>query len=85
MVGSAADDQPQEQPNLRRSERQKNKSKLNYKELHEGVQKLLNPGNTAISQYLAEDHNHGELEVLVLGRETNWYRRGVKEEIRNFE
>ena len=65
---------------LRRSQRNANKEKPNYRDMNNGPPMWLTPGNTAVSNHLAEDHEH-EIEVTILGRERNGFRRGVKDAI----
>ena len=45
---------------LRRSQRNIGRERPNYKELDRGPPMWLTPGESAVSQHLAEDHNHGK-------------------------
>ena len=66
---------------LRRSQRNLGRERPNYKELDRGPPMWLTPGESAVSQHLAEDHNHGKAKVTILGREKSNLRRGIKEAI----
>ena len=41
----------------------------------------LTEGTSAVSTHLAEDHDHKEVKVSILGRERNKLRRGIREAI----
>ena len=66
---------------LRRSQRNVGREQPNYKELDQGAPMWLTEGESAVSQHLAQDHNHGDIQVTVLGREKQRLRRGIKEAI----
>ena len=57
------------------------KDLINYKKLNDGTSKchFLTQGNTAFSLHMLEDHDEGDVQISVIGREKNWWIRGVKE------
>ena len=57
------------------------KDPVNYKKLNDGTSKrhFLTQGNTAFSPHMLEEHDEGDVRISVIGREKNWWRRGVKE------
>ena len=60
----------------------RNKNTINYKDMHEGKNQILNEGNTEVSNHMASDiHNKGDTIYEIIGREGNWYKRGIKEAI----
>ena len=66
----------------RRSERQKNKKKKDYKIMNEGSDQVLTEGNTEFSAHVASGrHKKEDLRFSILCTEDNWFRRGVKEAI----
>ena len=66
--------------NLRRSERQRNRP--DYAKMHTGGGQKLSPGNSAVSQHMAEEeHDPGDMMVKILCREPNRWKRWVKESI----
>ena len=67
---------------LRRSERQKQKKKKDYKVMNEDSEQLLTAGNTEFSAHVASGrHGKEDLRFSVLCTDDNWFRRGVKEAI----
>ena len=75
------EDRIEEEHGLRRSVRLKDKPQPNYRELDQGPPIWLTEGTSAVSTHLAEDHEHMDVKVSVLGREKNRLRRGIKEAI----
>ena len=73
--------QNEEDQGLRRSVRIRDKPQLNYREMDQGPPIWLTEGTSAVSTHLAEDHDHREVKVSVLGRERNKLRRGIREAI----
>ena len=68
--------------NLRRSSRNKDKKKKDYKAVQEGSNQLLSEGSTDFSAHVASDtHEKNELRFTVLCTEENWFKRGVKEAV----
>ena len=68
--------------NLRRSTRNKDKKKKDYKAVQEGSNQLLSEGSTDFSAHVASDtHEKNELRFTVLCTEENWFKRGVKEAV----
>ena len=67
---------------LRRSERQKDKKRKDYKTVSEGSDQLLTKGSTEFSAHVASDvHVKSDLGWKILCTEENWFARGVKEAI----
>ena len=67
---------------VRRSERQKQKKKKDYKAMNEDSEQLLTAGNTEFSAHVASGrHGKEDLRFSVLCTDDNWFRRGVKEAI----
>ena len=66
----------------RRSQRQLDKKKKDYKAINEGADQVLTPGNTEFSAHVASgSHGKEDLKFSILCTEDNWFRRGVKEAI----
>ena len=64
----------------RRSNR--NVKKVDYKAMHNGSKQHLTLGKTAVSEHMALfDHDEGDIEVKILGFESDWKKRRVKEAI----
>ena len=50
--------------------------------MHTGSQIILTEGNTEVSCHIAHtEHSEGDIEYKIIGREANWYKRGIKEAI----
>ena len=75
------ENQNEEDQGLRRSVRIRDKPQPNYREMDQGPPIWLTEGTSAVSTHLAEDHDHREVKVSVLGRERNKLRRGIREAI----
>ena len=71
------ENQNEEDQGLRRSFRIRDKPQPNYREMDQGPPIWLTEGTSAVSTHLAEDHDHREAKVSVLGRERNKLRRGI--------
>ena len=67
--------------NLRRSTRNKDKKKKDYKAVQEGSNQLLSEGSTDFSAHVASDTHESDLRFTVLCTEENWFKRGVKEAV----
>ena len=53
-----------------------------YKALHTGNGQLLSVGDTVVSEHMATlDHDSGDIEAKLLGFESNWRKRVIKETI----
>ena len=63
----------------KRSSRLKNKKKMNYKELNDGSNIILNEGLTEVSEHMARFDHKEKVTIKILGREQNWYKRGIIE------
>ena len=61
----------------------RNIKKIDYKALHTGGNQILNVGNTPVSEHLAtETHDKSDVSIKIIGKEDNWWKRGVREAIR---
>ena len=50
--------------------------------MHTGQHIHITEGQTEVSKHVAtSDHEEGDLEIVALGYEQNWYRRGIREAI----
>ena len=66
----------------RRSERQKDKKKKDYKVINDGSDQILSEGSTEFSAHVASDrHSKDDLQYRILCTDDDWFRRGVKEAI----
>ncbi len=66
----------------RRSKRNTDKKKKNYKDVHTGADQQLTEGNTEFSAHVASDtHSKEEFRSTILCTEDDWFKRGVKEAI----
>ena len=71
---------PEPAAGTRRSKR--NVKKIDYKKMHTGQHIHITEGQTEVSKHVATcDHEEGDLEIVALGYEQNWYRRGIREAI----
>ena len=71
-----------EKVGTRRSERQKDKKKKDYKVINEGSDQILSEGNTEFSAHVASDrHSKDDVQWRILCTDDDWFRRGVKEAI----
>ena len=71
-----------EKVGTRRSERQKDKKKKDYKVVNEGSDQILSEGNTEFSAHVASDrHSKDDVQWRILCTDDDWFRRGVKEAI----
>lgn len=58
---------------------------VDYKTLHAGERKIINTGDTPVSEHMAlfeEEHTEGDVTIKVIGREDDWRRRTIREAIR---
>lgn len=61
---------------------QRNTIRHNYAELDTGSNQRLTPGDTAVSRHIeSTDHKKGDVTVKILCRESNKWKRWVKESI----
>ena len=76
-------DEPEPEPiptGLRRSNRNKEKERVDYQALHSGSATRLNVGSSTVALHIHEnDHQMEDVEIKILTRECNGYKRGVKE------
>ena len=54
----------------------------NYRNLHNGEDIIMNPGESEVARHMVE-HEHGKykMNVKIIGREENNWKRGIKEAI----
>ena len=72
----------EERPGLRRSERNKERKKRDFKVEATGSNQLLTEGGTEFSAHVASDvHQKSDLEFTVLCKDDDWFQRGVKEAV----
>ena len=56
--------------------------RINYKEEQNNKETIRSEGNTEVSKHLAhEEHEKEDIKFKILGRDENWYRRGIIEAI----
>ena len=66
---------------VRRSERNKNKEKKNYKEMNSG-QKIMTEGTTEVSKHVMnQEHKEGDVVIEAVTYDENWWGRGIGEAI----
>ena len=57
----------------------------NYKTMHTGEKQILTLGTTPVSEHMAryqDEHREDDVSIKVIGREDNWFKRGIKEAIK---
>ena len=65
-----------------RSRSTRERTRIDYRVMHEGTDQQLTVGNTEFSAHVASDtHTKSDLQYTVLCTDDNWYRRGIKEAI----
>ena len=61
----------------------RNVERIDYKKLNSGEDQPLTPGSTPVSAHgAAEDHSKNDMEIKIIARENDWWRRGVKEALK---
>ena len=56
--------------------------KIDYKAMHSGSNIAITTGSTVVSEHMAlNDHEEGDIDIKILGFESNWYKRTTKEAI----
>jgi len=71
-----------EEKNVRRSTRIKEKEKVDYKKMNEGEKPPPINETSEVAQHMrSSTHKQEDMEIIILGYEQNWWKRGVKEAI----
>ena len=66
----------------RQSSRLSKKTNINYKKMNEGKKIIINPGTSKVAKHMQnEEREKEDIDYRIIGNETNWYKRGIKEAI----
>ena len=63
----------------RKSQRLATKEKINYKNINDGKNIILNPGQTEVSEHMAMYEHNNKVTIKAIAKEDNWYKRGMIE------
>ena len=56
--------------------------KIDYKAMHSSSSIAITTGSTVVSEHMAlNDHEESDIEIKILGFESNWYKQTAKETI----
>ncbi len=66
----------------KRSERLSKQERLDYKTLNVGKRLIINTGGSEVAEHMQhENHEDTDIEYKIIGTESNWYKRGIREAI----